>query len=375
MFDTFKKRVENAHDYARDWKDKTGGKVMGYFCTYAPEEIMYAAGILPVRILGSREPQSVTEPHIFGMYCPWCRDCLAQGLQGRYDYLSGIMMAQSCLHLRQTYSSWKIHLAPEFAYYLPMPNHVQSPRALPFLIKELEDFKKSLEDFTGKKITDQDLENAIEVYDASRRMMKQIYEVRKEQVPLVSGTEAMYMVLASQVSDKAEHNKELEKAIASLATRKPPKANPGIRLLQIGSEQNDPDFVDMVESLDAMVVIDEHCGGTRYFWNETPKEGSPLERIAARYINRPACPSKDWPARRRLDHIKNLVKEYDVQGVMLVQQKFCDPHEADMPVIEKMLKEIGIPSYPLELDINVPYGQFKIRLEAFIEMISDDLLF
>ena len=71
---------------------RTGGKVIGYFCTYVPEEILHAAGVLPVRILGSHEPQDVTEPHIFGMYCPFCRDCLAQGLQGRYDYLDGIMI-------------------------------------------------------------------------------------------------------------------------------------------------------------------------------------------------------------------------------------------------------------------------------------------
>jgi len=64
-------------EYARQWKQRTGGKVIGYFCTYAPEELMYAAGILPVRILGSHEVQDVTESHIFGMFCPFCRDCLA----------------------------------------------------------------------------------------------------------------------------------------------------------------------------------------------------------------------------------------------------------------------------------------------------------
>lgn len=375
MFETLKGQVDNAHDYARAWKEKTGGKVIGYFCTYAPEELMYAAGVLPVRILGNREPQSVTEPHIFGMYCPWCRDCLAQGLMGRYDYLDGIMIAHSCLHIRQTFSSWKHHLSPGYSYYLPMPNHVQSPRAVPYLTKELQDFKKSLEDWTGKTITNDDLENAIEVYDTNRRMMRQIYEVRKEPVVRVNGTEAMYMVLASQTQDKAEQNGELKKIIESLPARKPVKDSAGVRLMNIGSEQNDPDFVAMIESLHATVVIDEHCGGTRYFWNETPKEGDPLERIAKRYIDRPRCPSKDWPERSRLDHIKQLIEDYDVQGVLLIQQKFCDPHELDMPTIAKMLKEIDIPSYPLELDLNVPYGQFKIRLEAFIEMIEGDLLF
>ena len=82
MIEKLKEWYEKRHEYAREWKSKTGRKVVGYFCTYVPEEILYAAGVLPVRILGSHEPQAVTEPHIFGMFCPFCRDCLAQGLKG-----------------------------------------------------------------------------------------------------------------------------------------------------------------------------------------------------------------------------------------------------------------------------------------------------
>lgn len=133
MIEMFEEWYKSRHEYAKEWKDKTGGKVMGFFCTYVPEEILLAANVLPVRILGSHEPQNVTEPHIFGMYCPFCRDCLAQGLLGRYDYLDGMMIAQSCLHIRQAFTSWKKHMPPEFTYYLPMPHQVQSPRSIPFL--------------------------------------------------------------------------------------------------------------------------------------------------------------------------------------------------------------------------------------------------
>src|SRR5512136_165152 len=156
MLEMYKELYEARHGYAKEWKQKNGGKVMGYFCTYAPEEIMYAAGILPVRILGSHEPQDVTEPHIFAMFCPFCRDCLAQGLKGKYDYLDGIMISQSCLHIRQAYTSWDLHIKKEFSYFLPMPHHVQSPRATPFLRDELEVFRKAVEKWTGKKITDAD---------------------------------------------------------------------------------------------------------------------------------------------------------------------------------------------------------------------------
>jgi len=171
MIEMFKEWYDARHNYAREWKKKNpDGKVIGYFCTYVPEEILYAANVLPVRILGSHEPQDVTEPHIFGMYCPFCRDTLAQGLKGRYDYLDGIMIAQSCLHIRQTFTSWQLHVPTGFSYYLPMPHNVQSKFATPFLKSELESFKASFEKWLGKKISDEDLDKGIEIMNKSRML-------------------------------------------------------------------------------------------------------------------------------------------------------------------------------------------------------------
>ena len=114
MFDKFFDWYKNRHDYARNWLGKHDGQVVGCFCSYVPEELLVAADILPARVLGSHEPQDVTEPHIFGMFCPFCRDVLAQGLKGRYDYLDGITLSQSCLHLRQAFTSWRMHIPAPF---------------------------------------------------------------------------------------------------------------------------------------------------------------------------------------------------------------------------------------------------------------------
>ena len=103
----FHQVIGDRHGYAKQWKARNEGKVIGYFCTYVPEEIFYAAGVLPVRILGNHEPEDITGQHIYGSYCPHCRDCLAQGLEGRYDYLDGISMAQTCMQIRQAFDSWR----------------------------------------------------------------------------------------------------------------------------------------------------------------------------------------------------------------------------------------------------------------------------
>ena len=101
----------------------------------------------------------------------------------------------------------------------------------------------------------------------------------------------------------------------------------------------------------------------------------PLRAIAERYVYRTPCPSKDWPYRGRLNTILNFAKDYNVDGAIVIQQKFCDPHECDIPFVRKHLENNGIPTYFLEFDVTVPSGPFAIRTEAFLETLEaeDDL--
>ncbi|MFQ5826865.1 MAG: 2-hydroxyacyl-CoA dehydratase [Dehalococcoidia bacterium] len=370
----FQEVIQNRHQYARDWKARTGGKVVGYLCTYVPEEVMYAAGILPVRVLGSHEVQDLTEPHIFGMYCPYCRDCLAQGLQGRYEYLDGITYAHCCVHIRQTFESWRRHVPTPFSHYLYAPPHVQRPSARIAFAAELGEFKRALEEWLGKPITDEALDEAIEIYNTNRRLLGQVYEMRKANPPPLSGAETMEMVKADIFMDRREHNQLLEQLLEELPARDS-GADPGVRLMVVGSEDDDTDFLCFIESQGATVVIDDHCIGTRYFMAEVAQEPDRLQAIANRYLNKPACPIKDLAEDRlRTPHILKLAQDYDVQAAILIQQKFCDPHQYDMPIVRQMLQENGIPSLILETDVTIPVGQFHTRIEAFLETLEADIV-
>ena len=369
IFQTFKNSIDKRHEYAKRWKEKTKGKVVGYFCTYVPEEILYAARILPVRILGSHEPPNVTEPYIFAMYCPLCRDSLAQGLKGKFDYLDGIVEGQSCLHLRQAFNAWRLHIPIEFAHYIHVPHGVQTPHATPYLTHELAKFKQAIEKWTGKKITDSDLDRGIAVVNKSRELMRKIYEYRKLDNPKITGLETMEMVLSSQMTDKEEHNKLLEQLLKELPNRKTNR-NTGIRLMIIGSEDDDRTFMRNVEDLGATFVIDEHCTGSRYLWNNIQPAQDRLKAIATRYVQRVPCPSKDWPEFTRIKHAVNLAKEFKAQGALVIQNKFCDPHGIEIPPLREALKSAGVSTYPLEFDVTVPWGQFRTRVEAFLETLT-----
>lgn len=375
MIEQFQQHYENRHEYAKEWKERTGGRVLGYFCTYVPEEILYAANVLPLRILGSHEPQSVTEAHLFAMYCPFCRDCLAQGLEGRYDYLDGVMIAQSCLHIRQTFSSWRQHIPTEFSYLLPMPNAVQSKSAPQFFKEEIIKFKKAVEEWVGKEITEDDLARGIEIVNNNRKLMKEVYNLRKADKPPITGVESMYMVVAGQMMDKVEHSKIVSEILAKELPGRLPDRDPGVRLMIVGSENDDFEFMKMVEDAGSTIVIDDHCTGSRYFWDEIQPDDDPLKAIADRYINRTPCPSKDWPEHIRYGRVLEFAKDFNVQGAFILQQKFCDPHECDKVGLIELLEENDIKTYPLEFDVTVPLGPFRIRVDAFLETLSGEELF
>src|SRR3990172_1950565 len=141
MWEKFQEILVARHQYAQEWKNR-GQKVVGYLCSYVPEEILYAAGVLPVRIMSGHEPQEVTEQHIFGMWCPYCRSCLAEGLLGHYNHLDGLVLARSCQHIRQTFDSWQKNIPLEFSYDIPFPTHIQSRHSRAYLVAELQDFKR-----------------------------------------------------------------------------------------------------------------------------------------------------------------------------------------------------------------------------------------
>ena len=207
----------------------------------------------------------------------------------------------------------------------------------------------------------------------NRTLIHQIYDLKKAESPPINGEETMQVAITQQLVDKSKHSPAISELVGQLKAGKGSSSD-GVRLMMLGSENDDSDFMDMVQTLDATFVIDEHCTGTRYFWNEVIPEEDPLAALANRYLDRPACPAKDWPKLTRFPHILKLAKDWNVQGAILVQQKFCDPHEFDIPPLKKYLEENGIRTYFLEFDVTVPIGQFKIRMEAFLEMLRADEL-
>jgi benzoyl-CoA reductase subunit C len=363
---TFSEILKSRHDYAQDWKARTGGRVIGYYDTYFPEEVAYAAGLLPVRILAEHQPDDVTDRLLYGNCYP-TRDMLRQFVQGDFAYVDGLVCVESCQWFWSAFDATLIERPDLFGYYLWVPDFPDGRTSKDVMRSELALFQAKLEEWTGRTITEAALDNAIAVYNKNRALLRRLYELRRFDRPVVLGSEAMEIVLACQVMDKAEANEILEALLSEMEEREPYEDR--VRLLLLGSETYDAELEKLIESLGGNVVIDELDNGTGYFWNDIIPLKDRLMAIGLRYLGKPHNALKDNVWRRRPEHIYRLYEDWHADGVVVAKQIYCHLCGSDMYAVWKMLRERDIPYHTFERDTTLPPEETRLGLEGLIDTI------
>jgi bzd-type benzoyl-CoA reductase N subunit len=361
----------NRHQWNRK-RHEQGQKYMGWICTYIPEEIIEAAGITPVRVLGGNEETPIADAHLYSNLCTFVRSALEEAFMDKYDYLDGFVALNACDHIRRLYDVWSIYLKEKtpFTAILSVPGKV-SENTIAVFKDELEVFKEKLEKYFEVKITDKALKDAIALYNTTRSLLKEIFVLRKDPQPPLTGAEAMEIVLAGMVMPKDIYNEKLKSLLEALKSRSPvPNAGERVRLLIMGSELQNPEYIQVIEDLGGLVVNDDLCIGTRYFWNLVDNQDKPLDALARRYVTRNPCP-RMRPQEDRIKRLKQMIQDYRVEAVIYECIKFCDMHGAAYPIVKRGLAEIGIPVLKLDREhILSGVGQVKTRTQAFFESIG-----
>lgn len=230
-------------------------------CTHVPEEILYAAGIVPVRILSSHDSQAMTRSYIHETYCSFSHDCAYQGLSHTYDFLDLIATSSSCIHMGEAFNVWVRFAGFEGrSFLIPYPHIIETKPAAAFMVRSFEEFKRFLDKFVQKPITDEDIEKAIRVCNHTRRLPKQLWGFLRRENPPVTGPDVATVTLASQLMDKKECNPLLEELIQSVESE-PGKGAPGPRLMVSGGACDDLGIFDLIENLDyrASLVFIDSC--------------------------------------------------------------------------------------------------------------------
>jgi benzoyl-CoA reductase subunit C len=351
----------------KKWKSQ-GKKVIGWLCTYTPEEIIYAAGMLPIRIHGDPQSSSLGDAYLQPNMCPYARGCLGSALDKQYDFLDGIVATHTCDAICRLYDLWNLYVPLSFVYIMDHPHKV-SPSSYKYHLQQLEKFKRALEDYLGNGIDDEALSWAFQVYQENRSLLKRLYQLRKREAPPVTASEVLRIIEAGTVMPKEEHNRLLKEALGELEAREvaPEKK---LRLVVSGSMMNNPDLLGLIEDCGGLVVSDDLCVGTRYFWPESGSDGNPMDNINRFYMEKIPC-ACIHPPEGRLDHLINMVELFDAQGVILYSLIFCDTFAYDFVLFKKKLEEAQIPVLLITLEHpSLGIEQSRTRIEAFLEMIA-----
>lgn len=368
----FRKIVDQPYAYLKNLKEKSGKKMVGYVCSYTPEEIILAAGAHPVRLFGTKQHIHLADSHLQSYSCSIVRGILEEGLSGRIDFLDGMVFPHSCDSIQRLSDIWRMNIPFGFHLDLVLPVKLNTLSAQDYMADVLKKFQTDIGRAMGLEVADDALQKAITTTNAIRKLIQEIYELRSRHPRLMPGADLYTLVRASMIMDREHLVDLLSKTLSELKAKagKEKEETPVKRILLAGGICNHPDIYPMIEDAGGAVVWDDFCTGARYF-TELIQEGTdPIARIAERLINRVVCPAKHTDLDGRARHIIRLVKEKNARGVIFLLFKFCDPHAFDYPDIKKAMDKAGIPVLLLEIDDPLPAeGQLKTRFEAFLEMV------
>jgi benzoyl-CoA reductase subunit C len=347
-------------------------KVFGWLCTYVPEEVIMAAGALPIRITGYNQEMELEDgnAYLYINNCSFSKSCLQLGLRKEYDFLDGVVGGSTCDGARRLFDLWRYYLKPPFFQVLTVPRKT-TESAHELYLSQVEDFKKHLEEFMAVKITDEALLQAVKIMNESRSLLKELYTLRALPEPLISGQETQEVLNASFRMDKEQFNLTLKQLIADLrkdAVGYKPKA----RLMLIGSVLTNPEFIKSIEELGVIVTTDELCTSTRYWSDPVVLEGysNPLAAIAHRYLSNFPC-ARMYPSSERFDRIVKLAREASVDGIISETIRYCVPYAHDIPLLSDRLKSEGLPLLTLDVEYGTSgSGQIRTRVQAFLEMVE-----
>ncbi len=363
-------REENRIQEARDWKER-GGKVIGLLCSYVPEEVIYAAGMLPWRVTGTwRENVPLALAYRPVNSCPYCTHVLESLLSGELDFLDGVVATSRDQDLVRLLDVWKSLGRTPLTVYMYLPHHDSRLGSQQFA-KEIRKLMTLLGEFSGREVSAESLHKAIAVHNKTRRLLREVYELRKKEKPPLSGAETLGITTSAMVMPKEDFNKKLEALLPYLEKRTAPVRQFRPRLLVSGDLLDHPGYLTMIEDLGCLIAMDDLDVGSRYFWQEVePDSIDPIQALANRYLYRPAGPHLySWP--KQLAQVIHWVKDFDITGVIELVLIYSQVRQIRAPFFKRKLDEAGIPNISLTRDYHLSnIGQLQTRVQAFLEMVE-----
>lgn len=347
-----------------------GKKVIGCFPPYAPEELVYACGMIPMGLWGGHTELKLVKSYLPAFACPIMQSNLEFGLKGTYEGLSAVIIPAICDTLRCMTQNWRFGVPSIPMIPIVYPQNRTSPASVDYLISEYETVLVMLATITGNQMSEKALCAAIDIYNHHHVIMRQFNQLANDHLDIITPKVRHTVNKSAFFFDKKEHTAIVEEIIRALQER-PVHEFSGKRVVLTGIVCEPDALLDVFEENHIAVVADDLAQENRQIRTDTPeKGGGGLKRLALQWNARRGCSLIHELGKPRGPMLVNMCRETQANGVINCMMKFCDPEEYDQPYFEADLREAGYPCLTIEIDSqNQSYEQIRTRVESFCEMI------
>jgi benzoyl-CoA reductase subunit C len=334
---------------AREWKAaEPGRKVIGYMPIYVPRELIHAAGMLPLGIVGGGDQLEVIHGDAYyqSYICRIPRSTIELGVSGRLDFVDGMLFPSICDVIRNLSGMWKTMFPHVYARYFDVPQNYRDEIGGNYYVNELAELLHDLGTLRGKPVTDDELRHSIALYNENRRLVRELYEFRAQRPWQAPAAEVYLVVRAGLVLPVEQHSEMIRDYLAAARREdRPRRDNCRIVLTGVFCEQPPLNLIKSLELAGCYVVDDDLLLVTRWLTADVPVEGNPLQNLALAFLHHSESTAAKYEPnlKEKGQHLVRAVRRSGAEGVIFACPSFCDPALLERPMLQHVLKDAGIP--------------------------------
>ena len=354
---------------ARAWKDAhPGRKVIGFMPVYVPREIIHAAGMLPLGILGGGADMEVIHGDAYyqSYICRIPRSTIELAITGKIDFVDGMMFPSICDVIRNLSGIWQLLFKDKYVRYFDTPQNFKDDVGGVFFANELRELKEGLEKLGGRRISDEDLNHSIAVYNENRRWVNKVYDYRAEKPWQTPSAEVYLLMRAGMVLPVEEHTLLMKEYLAAAAAEeRSMRDNCRVAVTGAFCEQPPLNLIKSLEMAGCYLVDDDFMLVNRWIQGDIKASGDPIENISKAFLHQSAQTAAKYEDSIDVKgaYLLDIIAKRRADGVIFASPSFCDPALLDQPMMVSRLEARKIPYITMQYAENS--GQMQpIREQA-----------
>jgi benzoyl-CoA reductase subunit C len=350
----------------RRWRER-GGRVLGHFQVYFPEELAHAAGMLPVKIRGAQVERREADSRFGSYICSILRTSLELAMSGRLE-VDMFVTHPICDAARNLAGIWERNL-PAPAQILYLPQNPNSAFAVDYLTEEYRRVLGDIEGIAGTIVTDGALRASIAIYNENRRLLRELYAIKREMPWLLPVDEAYVLVAIGALIPREEHNQLLHAVLPRLRERDG-RPQDRMRVVFEGGfcEQPPLDLLHAIAQF-VYVVDDDLLIGLRWITSDVDAVGDPVRGLAAAYVEQSSYSPVQHDLRKPKEAmLLERIRGAHAQAAIIAAAKMCEPGLDEQVAYAHALDEAGVPYFVTEFEEQMTgFDHLQIQLETFVE--------